>query len=202
MHFVSGLPPSGVLAASHREPIAETLRPRAPTPPAGPTVLTSAVAQAESAEQAATSMLRRASSQQDQRARMVGPHPAFAVNLLQHLRETQFAPDASDLTTPTPPSLPALTSDANAGWPPDPVQADRATTESAQAAPPLPPSVLSDRPAPAGDDSAGQTSDAAQPGSATPDAAPTSPPDYHAALSVWSGHPDSAALAAQLDKAL
>jgi hypothetical protein len=200
MHFVSGLPPSGVLAASHREPVAETLRPVAPTPPAGPTVLTSAVTQAESAEQAAASVLRRASSQQDQRARMVGPHPAFAVNLLQHLRETQFAPDDS-ATTPKPKLL-APTGHDSTGQTAVPLHADSGTAESVRADQPETLSEPSDRLAVGGDESAGQPPDGAQPDSATPDTAPSAPPDYHSALSVWSAHPESARLAAQLDKAL
>ncbi len=95
MQFVSGLPATGVLAASQREAPAELAKPSPArvVPATSHPLLASAVVQTHPTERSAASFRKRALLTADQKALLTGPPPAFAINLLQHLHETRNDPE-------------------------------------------------------------------------------------------------------------
>lgn len=95
MQFVSGLPATGVLPASQREGPAELAKPSPARviPAISQPVLSSAIVQTHPSERSAASFRKRANLAPGQKDFLTGPPPAFAINLLQYIRETRNDPE-------------------------------------------------------------------------------------------------------------
>ena len=71
----------------------------------GPTITATAVQQAQNLGESDNIERLKRAIMEDNRARLVGPSPAFQVSLLQHLRETQSSPPTEDLPKAAPPEV-------------------------------------------------------------------------------------------------
>ncbi len=99
MTTLSAMPVTGVLSASHREPLAQLVQPSAGrvVQPTSQPILPSAVEQARPAEKVLAGFLKQISTDAARKTRLVGPPPAFEVTLLQQIRETGLDPEPPDL---------------------------------------------------------------------------------------------------------
>ncbi|TVS03791.1 MAG: hypothetical protein EA407_06000 [Rhodobacteraceae bacterium] len=104
MSAFTSIPATGALSASYREPVVQLAQPaaaRAVQATSRP-MLPFAVEQTLSSDRSVASFLKQTQAQLDRNSRLVGPPPAFQVNLLQDIRESKLVPDQTQLEPTLP----------------------------------------------------------------------------------------------------
>lgn len=95
MSAFTSIPATGALSASYREPVVQLAQPaaaRAVQATARP-MLPFAVEQTLASDRSIAGFLKQTLAQLDRNSRLVGPPPAFQVNLLQDIHETRMQRD-------------------------------------------------------------------------------------------------------------
>lgn len=103
MSVLPAMPSTGALSASHREPGAQLSQPAASRviQATSQPMLASAVEQSRPMERSVATFLKKAGAELDRKNRLVGPPPAFEVNMLQQIRETGLELDLPDIADAT-----------------------------------------------------------------------------------------------------
>lgn len=98
MTVLPSISATGTLSASHRESQAQLAQPAASrvVQTTSLPMLSTAIEQASATERSNAAFLKQSKPQFDQKARLLGPPPAFQVNLLQDIRETGMQRDLPD----------------------------------------------------------------------------------------------------------